>query len=55
MITYYANVELGGEITQISLEAKNASDMIKYIWEMYGISTEIIEIWSEVDNGNSGE
>ena len=45
---FYANIELGGEITQVSFEAKDASDVIEQIWRTYGISTPIIEIWEEV-------
>ena len=53
--TFYANVELGGEITQVSFEAKTASDVIEQIWRTYGISTPIIEIWDEVTDGNSSK
>ncbi|WP_235586251.1 hypothetical protein, partial [Lactococcus lactis] len=54
--TFYANVELGGEITQVSFEATSASDVIEQIWRTYGISTPIIEIWAEVtDDDNSKE
>ena len=53
--TFYANIELGGEITQVSFEATNASDVIGQIWLTYGISTPIIEIWKEVADGDSSE
>jgi len=45
---FYANVELGGEFTQVSFEATSASDVIEQIWRTYGISTPIIEIWAGV-------
>ena len=53
--TFYANIELGGEITQVSFKAKSASDVIEQIWRTYGISTPIIEIWEEVADDDSGE
>lgn len=45
---FYANVELGGEITQVSFQATSPSDVIEQIWRTYGISTPIIEIWAEL-------
>ena len=53
--TYYANVELGGEITQVSFQATSASDVIEQIWRTYGISTPIIEIWAEVTDDDSSK
>ncbi len=53
--TFYANIELGGEITQVSFEATNASDVIEQIWRTYGISTPIIEIWAEVTDDDSSK
>ena len=53
--TFYANIELGGEITQVSFEATSASDVIEQIWRTYGISTPIIEIWEEVIDGDSSK
>ncbi|WP_235586217.1 hypothetical protein, partial [Lactococcus lactis] len=53
--TFYANVELGGEITQVSFEATSASDVIEQIWRTYGISTPIIEIWAEVTDDDSSK
>ena len=53
--TFYANIELGGEITQVSFEATNASDVIEQIWRTYGISTPIIEIWAEVADDDSSK
>ena len=53
--TFYANIEVGGEITQVSFKATSASDVIEQIWRTYGISTPIIEIWDEVTDGNSSE
>ena len=53
--TFYANIELGGEITQVSFEATNSSDVIEQIWLTYGISTPIIEIWAEVADDDSSE
>ena len=53
--TFYANVELGGEITQVSFEATSAIDVIKQIWRTYGISTPIIEIWAEVTDEDSSK
>lgn len=53
--TFYANIELGGEITQVSFEATGASDVIEQIWRTYGISTPIIEIWTEVTDGDSSK
>lgn len=51
---FYANIELGGEITQVSFQATDASDVIEQIWKTYGISTPIVEIWKEVaDEDNS--
>ncbi|MCE2320817.1 hypothetical protein GPX65_08465 [Streptococcus thermophilus] len=53
---FYANIELGGEITQVSFQATDASDVIEQIWNTYGISTPIIEIWKEVaDEDNSAK
>ena len=52
---FYANIELGGEITQVSFEATSASDVIEQIWRTYGISTPIIEIWAEVIDGDSSK
>lgn len=51
--TFYANIELGGEITQVSFEATSASNVIEQIWRTYGISTPIIEIWSGVTDDDS--
>ena len=51
--TFYANIELGGEITQVSFKATSTSDVIEQIWRTYGISTPIIEIWDEVTDGDS--
>lgn len=53
--TFYANIELGGEITQVSFEVKTSSDVIEQIWRTYGISTPIIEIWAEVTDDDSSE
>ena len=53
--TFYANIELGGEITQVSFKAKSTSDVIEQIWRTYGISTPIIEIWDEVTDGDSSK
>ena len=53
--TFYANIELGGEITQGSVEATNASDVIEQIWRTYGISTPIIDIWADVADDDSSE
>ncbi|MEO3686362.1 hypothetical protein QK916_12300 [Lactococcus lactis] len=53
--TFYANIELGGEITQVSFEAASASDVIEQIWRTYGISTPIIEIWAEVTDDDSSK
>lgn len=53
--TFYANIELGGEITQVSFQATSASDVIEQIWRTYGISTPIIEIWAEVTNDDSSK
>ena len=53
--TFYANIELGGEITQVSFEATSSSDVIEQIWRTYGISTPIIEIWEEIADGDSSE
>ena len=53
--TFYANIELGGEITQVSFEATSSSDVIEQIWRTYGISTTIIEIWAEVTDDDSSE
>ena len=53
--TFYANIELGGEITQVSFEATSASDVIEQIWRTYGISTPIIEIWAEVADDDSSK
>ena len=53
--TFYANIELGGEITKVSFEVTNSSDVIEQIWRTYGISTPIIEIWAEVADGDSSE
>ena len=51
---FYANIELGGEITRVSFQATSASDVIEQIWSTYGISTPIVEIWEEVaDEDNS--
>lgn len=50
---FYANVELGGEITQVTFQATDASDVIEQIWKTYGISTPIIEIWNEVDDDDN--
>lgn len=47
---FYANVELGGEITQVSFQATSPSDVIEQIWRTYGISTPIIEIWAELSD-----
>ena len=51
--TFYANIELGGDITKVSFEATSSSDMIEQIWRTYGISTPIIEIWEEVTDDDS--
>ena len=51
--TFYANIELGGEITQVSFKATSTSDVIEQIWRTYGISSPIIEIWDEVTDGDS--
>ena len=53
--TFYANIELGGEITQVSFKATTASDVIEQIWRIYGISTPIIEIWAEVADDDSSK
>ena len=53
--TFYANIELGGDITQVSFKATTASDVIEQIWRTYGISTPIIEIWEEVANDDSSK
>ena len=53
--TFYANIEVGGEITQVSFKATTASDVIEQIWRTYGISTPIIEIWDEVTDGDSSK
>ena len=53
--TFYANIELGGEITKVSFKATNTSDVIEQIWRTYGISTPIIEIWAEVTDDDSSE
>ena len=53
--TFYANIELGGEITQVSFKATTASDAIEQIWRTYGISTTIIEIWAEVADDDSSK
>ena len=53
--TFYANIEVGGEITQVSFKATSASDVIEQIWRTYGISTPIIEIWDEVTDDDSSE
>ena len=53
--TFYANIELGGEITQVSFKATSSSDVIEQIWRTYGISTPIIEIWNEVTDGDSSK
>ncbi len=50
---FNANIELGGEITQVSFEALDASDVVEQIWRTYGISTAIIEIWEEVVNDDN--
>ncbi|MCE2322800.1 hypothetical protein ACXOXS_01345 [Streptococcus thermophilus] len=47
---FYANIELGGEITQVSFQATSSSDVIEQIWRTYGISTPIIEIWAELND-----
>ncbi|NEX58930.1 hypothetical protein GTP06_11470 [Lactococcus lactis] len=53
--TFYANIELGGEITQVSFQATSSSDVIEQIWRTYGISTPIIEIWAEVTDEDSSK
>ena len=53
--TFYANIERGGEITQVSFKAASASDVIEQIWRTYGISTPIIEIWAEVTDDDSSK
>ena len=53
--TFYANIELGGEITQVSFKATTASDVIEQIWRTYGISTLIIEIWAEAIDDDSSK
>ena len=53
--TFYANIELGGDITQVSFKATSTSDVIEQIWRTYGISTPIIEIWAEVNDDDSSE
>ena len=53
--TFYANIELGGEITQVSFKATSASDVIEQIWRTYGISTSIIEIWEDVTDEDSSK
>ena len=53
--TFYANIELGGEITQVSFKATSASDVIEQIQRTYGISTPIIEIWAEVTDDNNSK
>ena len=53
--TFYANIELGGEITQVSFKATSTSDVIEQIWRTYGISTPIIEIWAEVTDEDSSK
>ena len=45
--TFYANIKLGREITQVIFTATSASDVIEQLWRNYGISTPIIEIWAE--------
>ena len=52
---FYANIELGGEITQVSFQATSTSDVIEQIWRTYGISTPIVEIWAEVIDGDSSK
>ena len=53
--TFYANIELGGKITQVSFKATSASDAIEQIWRTYGISTPVIEIWAEVNDDDSSK
>ena len=53
--TFYANIELGGEITQVSFKATSSSDVIEQIWRTYSISTPIIEIWEEVTDDDSSK
>ena len=53
--TFYANIEVGGEITKVSFKATSTSDVIEQIWRTYGISTPIIEIWAEVADDDSSK
>ena len=62
-----ADIELGGEITQVDLKVKDKESAIEKIWDTYGKATPIIELYTEqelleaesesevMDNGDSSE
>ena len=56
-----ADLELGGELTQINLDVKTKKEAIEKVWEIYGISTPIINLYTEIEleegvvDGNSSE
>ena len=56
-----ADLELGGELTQINLDVKTKKEAIEKVWEIFGISTTIINLYTEIEleegvvDGNSSE